>query len=344
MTVRENVNLKFYTTFGIGGDAKFFVVAINGSDVSEALTMAREKNLPVFILGGGSNILVSDEGFPGVVIKNEILGFEIHGREVEIGAGEIWDTSLARCLENDLQGIECLSGIPGTVGGAVVQNIGAYGQTLARVVELVEVIDLDTLETKVFKKDECEFEYRNSIFKKNPGKYCVTKLTLKLNYGGIPDITYPSVAKRFEGTARPPITEVRQAVIDIRAEKGMVILPGYEVLKSAGSYFKNPIVTKKKFEEILHMISCPDPWHWAEGPDIKVSAACLITQAGFSKGQMIGKAQISPFQPLAIINPDGATAEDIKFTANHIRHRVLDKFGIELTEEIVYIDTINASN
>jgi UDP-N-acetylmuramate dehydrogenase len=336
MEIREKVKLAYYTTFGIGGDAKFFVSIANTPDAYEVLNLAKGKNLPIFVLGGGSNVLVSDDGFDGMVIKNEILGFEVSGREVTIGAGENWDDVVARTIAHELQGIECLSGIPGTFGGAVVQNIGAYGQTLAKVVESVEALEIETGERKNFKKDECEFEYRNSLFKKNPGKYLITKAVLKLNNGGIPDITYPSVAKRFMGE-RPTLQEVRDAVIQIRAEKGMVILPQFEILKSAGSYFKNPIVDKKQFERITHMINCPDPWHWAEGPKVKISAACLIIQAGFSKGQMIGKAQISPFQPLALVNPDNANAEDVKFTATHIKLRVKEKFDIDLEEEVIYV-------
>lgn len=337
LKTREDVNLSFYTTFGIGGNAKFFVEAPDVETINKALDLAKEKSMPVFVLGGGSNILVSDEGFAGVVIKNELLGFEIHGREVTVSAGEQWDYVVSRCIEEGLQGIECLSGIPGTFGGAVVQNIGAFGQTLAKSILTVEALDVETRESRVFKKDECEFDYRNSIFKKNPGKYIIIKATLNLNYGGIPDINYPSIANHFKGQERPTIADVRKAVIEIRGKKGMVIMPEFEVLKSAGSFFKNPIVTKKHYQQILHKIACPDPWHWAEGPNIKISAACLITQAGFSKGQMIGKAQISHLQPLAIINPDNATCEDVKFAANHIRRLVLEKFAIELEEEIVYI-------
>ena len=293
----------------------------------------------MFVLGGGSNLLVSDAGFAGLVIKNEIMGIEIHGREMAVSAGESWDKVVARAVESGLQGIECLSGVPGSAGGAVVQNIGAYGQDLQKVVTQVEVIDLDSGETKSYLKDQCEFDYRNSVFKKSPGRYIVTKFMMTLNYGETPELNYPSLQKRFEGQ-KPTLVEVRRAVIEIRASKGMVIMPEFEALKSAGSFFKNPVISQKQLESILHMISCPDPWHWPVGADIKVSAACLITQAGFSKGQMIGKAQISHLQPLALVNPDQAKASDIVFAADHIKHRIKEKFGVLLEEEVMTLGEI----
>lgn len=324
MEIREQINLKNYTTFGIGGRARYFVVCKKIEEVQEAIKFAKENNLEIFVLGGGSNVLVSDNGFEGLVIKLELKGFEVTDRYLEAHAGEVWDEMVKVVVEVGLQGIECLSGIPGSFGGAIVQNIGAYGQTLADRVESVEAIIVETGELKTFSRAECKFEYRGSIFKSNPGKYIVTRAVLKLNLDSAPELKYPSVQKMFEGV-NPSLKTVRQGVIEIRAQKGMVIMPEYESYKSAGSFFKNPVITKEQFAKIKDIVDCPGEWHWPEGENVKVAAACLITQSGNNKCDIYGAAQISPKQPLAIINPGFATAQDIAKFAEKIRTDVHNK-------------------
>ena len=337
MEIKENIKLAGYTTFGIGGNARFFCVVASIQEALEAIDFAKKNNLKIFLLGGGSNVLVSDEGFGGLVIKNEIKGFKQKENFLTFGGGEIWDDCVKKAIGLNLEGLECLSAIPGTFGGAVVQNIGAYGQTLAEVVDSVEVVDVALGEIQVFARQECGFEYRNSLFKKNRNQYLVVAAVLKLNEINRANISFYALKKYFEGQPLPSMQQVREAVIEIRASKGMVILPGHDGYKSAGSFFKNPVISEAQFEKIKELVTCPDPWFWLQTSGIKVSAACLVTQAGFKKGDILDAAQISPKQPLALINPGFAHASDIKKLAGKIKKGVLDKFGVELEEEIVYI-------
>lgn len=339
MEIREKVKLADYTTFKVGGDAGYFTIVRSEEDAKEAVNFAKQKKIPIFILGGGSNIVVSDDGFQGLVIKNEIKGLEVKGDYMEAGGGENWDELVKVAVEMDLQGIECLSGIPGSFGGAVVQNVGAYGQTLADRIDSVEALDTESGQIKFLGKRECLFAYRTSLFKQNPGKYIVTKATMKLYPNRQPTLAFPAVERFFADNPNPTLLDVRKAVIEIRAGKGMVISAMHESYKSAGSFFTNPVISREDFDKIFTMIKCPDNWYWLDesGLLVKVAAACLITQAGFAKGQMIGQAQVSPKQPLAIINPGKATAADIKSAAETIKAAVRDKFGVELTEEIIYV-------
>ncbi len=341
MTIEKDKKLSPYTTFGVGGLAKLFVVVKNIQEAAEAVTFARKEKLPMFVLGGGSNVVISDEGFDGMVIKNEIKGSKFKENFLIAGAGENWDDVAKKAVEAGLEGIECLSGIPGSFGGAIVQNIGAYGQTLGDVVDAVEAIDLETGQIEVFAKNECDYSYRNSLFKKHPGVFLVTAATLKLHEINRGNTTYPSVKEHFSEKKTPPtLSEVREAVIGIRASKGMVIMHEYESYKSAGSFFKNPIITAEHYDKIQPLVKCPGTWYWVESDGIKVSAACLVTSAGFSKGQMFDAVQISPKQPLAIINPGSATAKDIQNLAEKIKSEVMRKFAIPLEEEIVYVGKI----
>lgn len=336
METKQNIDLKSYTTFGIGGRAKFFCTVTSIQETLDAIAFAQRTDLPVFVLGGGSNVLISDLGFDGLVIKIEIKGTKIEDRYFKVGAGENWDDVVKKAIDAKLEGIECLSGIPGTFGGAIVQNIGAYGQTLSDVVDAVEVLDTSDAQIKTLSGDECGFEYRNSLFKKNPAKYIVVAAALKLNEIDRGNISYPSIKKIFDGKPAS-LAQVREAVIKTRAEKGMVILPEYESYKSAGSFFKNPVISDIQFDKIFKSISCPDPWYWPVTGGVKVAAACLVTQAGFKKGEIIDAAQISPRQPLAIINPGFATSKDIRKASELIKSKVREKFGVELEEEIIYV-------
>ncbi|HEX5429826.1 MAG TPA: UDP-N-acetylmuramate dehydrogenase [Patescibacteria group bacterium] len=336
MTIERNINLAKFTTFGIGGEASFFTVAKSVQDVLDAYGYAREHDLRIFLLGGGSNVLISDQGFDGLVIKNELKGFTNEGNYISVAAGESWDETVQKVIALKFQGIECLSGVPGTFGGAIVQNIGAYGQTLSDVVDSVEVLDTIDGKVKILSKPECEFEYRNSLFKKNSGRHLVLQGVLKLFEIDRGNISFLSLGREFVGE-NPSLSQVRQKVLTIRASKGMVIMPEYESYKSAGSFFKNPVVSETQFEKFKASIRCPDPWYWNQSDGVKVSAACLITQAGFSKGQVMDAAQISSKQALAIINPGNAKASDIKNLAEKIKAGVRNKFGVELEEEIVYI-------
>lgn len=331
-----------HTTFRVGGEAKYFVEVSSEDELLEAVRFGKRENLPIFVLGGGSNVLISDKGFPGLAILVRIKGIEISGTGMlRASAGEGWDEVVEVSVKRDLAGVECLSGVPGFVGGAVVQNIGCYGQTLGDVIVSVRALDIRIEEFKEFRKEECRFAYRSSFFKNNPD-FVVTRATLGLVPDGQPVITYHDVLKYFEnGPKRPSLSQVREAVLKIRETKGMVVRPDVDSYKSAGSYFTNPIVSPELFSRIRTEVSSGDgrPWHW-EVPNFgfKLAAAKLISQAGFEKGFMESeRVGISPKQPLAIINAGGASASEIRRFAGKIKSAVKDRFGVDLEEEVVYI-------
>lgn len=350
--MKENEPLAPYTTFRIGGPARYFFEARCADGMMRAVSAARECGVPSFILAGGSNILVSDRGFDGLVILSAIKGFhaELRGGRaiVTAGAGESWDELVARSVSENWAGIECLSGIPGTVGAAPVQNIGAYGQSVGEVVESVEAVDTSPFGggTRIFDNAACEFGYRTSIFKKNPGRYSITRVTFALAPGGAPLIAYHDLQQHFvhaQGQSFSnkglSLSAVRRAVIEIRAKKGYVIMPEYECYKTAGSFFMNPIVSRSEFEKLRNLVrGCADPWYWPlENGRVKVSAACLLQSAGFSKGYHRGNVGISPKHALSIVNFGGATARDVVALAQSIKESVQKKFGIALEEEVQFI-------
>lgn len=350
-TPQEHVSLAQYSTFGVGGTARFFVDITSDDDVSGAVAFAKEQSLPLLILGGSSNILVSDEGFPGLVGHITMNGHEvsIQGDDVflTVGAGESWDSIVALCVEQGWSGIECLSGIPGSVGAAPVQNIGAYGHSIQEVLVSVDVFDTNSCVMSSLTADECQFSYRSSIFKTPEGAhFIITLVTLRLSRTSTAPIpSYHDLATAFHGTSSEvPIVDIRKAVIEARVKKGMVLIPGYEQFKSAGSFFKNPVVQAAIFSHARPTIqshpdgSCADPWFWSQSDGrIKVSAACLLECAGFPKGFTQGNVGISPRHALAIINRGGARASDIAALASTIQKKVHDLFGIDLEREVRYI-------
>jgi len=336
--MKQNQLLADLTTFQIGGPALYLAEVTTEVELKEALDFARAKKLPVFIIGGGSNILVSDQGFNGVVIHNQLKRLTIdESGLVTVGAGENWDDVVASAVQQGLAGIECLSGVPGSAAGAIVQNIGAYGQTIGDLVSSVYAVEVATGNVKEFSAAECEFEYRNSWFKRHPNKFIITKFELQLHPGSAATAIYPEIQKRFAGQV-PTLAEVRRAVIEIRASKGYVIMPGFESYKTAGSFFKNPIISKEQFEKIKAMFGDSTSNQFWEMPDsVKLSAAYLIEQSGFGKGYREGNVGISPKHSLGLMNYGGASAEEIKSLADKIKQSVLMKFGVKLEEEVLYI-------
>ncbi|OGL66014.1 UDP-N-acetylenolpyruvoylglucosamine reductase [Candidatus Uhrbacteria bacterium RIFCSPLOWO2_01_FULL_47_24] len=338
--VKENEILAPYTTFKIGGPARYFFVAHTSDDVVKAVQAAKEYEIPFFVLGGASNILVSDKGFDGLVIVNKIQGFTAYAEGnrifVTVGAGESWDETVARCVSQNWSGIECLSGIPGTVGATPVQNIGAYGQSVDAVIKEVRAIDSRTWTEAIFDREACQFGYRTSMFKKNSGHFIITQVTFALTPGGRPTLSYHDLKNYFTERPAPTLLEIRQAVIEIRARKGYVIMPGYESYQTAGSFFMNPIITQEQFQKLKPLIKeCPDPWYWPL-PDerVKVSAACLLQSAGFHKGYRKGNTGISLKHSLSLVNFGGASAQEVMAFAEEIKKRVQEKFGIALEEEV----------
>jgi UDP-N-acetylmuramate dehydrogenase len=338
MEFQANYPLSKITTFQIGGPASFFVVVTDLSELKQALGFAREKGLKVLVLGGGSNILISDQGFDGLVIQNKITNFKIEDSGlITIGAGENWDDVVVRTVDKNLSGVECLSGVPGSAGGAVVQNIGAYGQTIGDVVVKVEAIEIATGEEKIFSAVECEFEYRTSWFKKNQNKYVVISFTLKLSPNGTPTIEYLPVKQHFENRS-PSLKELRNFIIETRASKGYLIMPGYERFNTAGSFFKNPVVTKEQYERLKSILGDTNlNRFWPVPKGVKLAAAFLMQEAGFTKGYRDGNVGISPKHSLSIVNFGGASAAEVKSLAEKIKTTVLEKFGVHLEEEVLFV-------
>ena len=331
------------TTFRIGGPARYFIEAATQHDVLESIQFAKARNLPIFVLGGGSNLLVADAGFPGLVVKVAIRGIEWESDRdkviVQAGAGEDWDPFVALCVERDLAGIECLSGIPGSVGGTPVQNVGAYGQEVSEVLVKVRAYDRHTDSFVDLSDKACQFSYRASLFNTSaPERYIVLQVTYALINHGTPAIRYPDVQREFERRSEPiALGEVRAAVRRIRARKAMLLIEGDLDCRSAGSFFKNLILSESKFTD-LQSRAGPDLPRYDAGPGaVKTSAAWLIEHAGFEKGYSLGPAGISNKHTLAIVNKGGATAEDIKRLAVEIQDRVFSEFGVYLVPEPVFV-------
>ncbi len=339
----EHIELASLTTLGIGGPARYFINADSENTVVEAIRDARDRNIPVFILGGGSNLLMADAGFPGVVIKIGLAGLEWEesggGMLVGAGAGEDWDRLVRLCVERDLAGIECLSGIPGSVGGTPVQNVGAYGQEVSDVIVSLRAYDRETDSIVELSRDDCSFTYRTSLFNSTAkNRYVVLNVTYALTKGGEPAIRYAELKQAFEGRLETPsLAEVRSVVRQIRAGKAMLLTPGDPDCRSAGSFFKNPIMTEDQFNALEAAAGERAPRYPAAPGKVKTAAAWLIERAGFPKGYAMGPVGLSSRHTLALVNKGGATADDLLRLAREIRARVEGRFGVKLVPEPVFV-------
>ena len=346
MDIQENVPLAPLTTFQVGGPARYFVEAQSEPDVRAAVEQARSRSLPLFVLGGGSNLVIADSGFPGLVLKVALTGVTEQRQKgkviFEVGAGEDWDSFVARAVAGECAGLECLSGIPGTVGGTPVQNVGAYGQEVKDTITSVRVLEVGSGEVRQLSNAECGFRYRSTMFNTTGrGRYIVLRVTFTLTSGGKPHIAYADLRKYFEGRKDPPtLSETREAVRRVRLSKAMLIVPGDDDCRSAGSFFKNPILSQEKFAEVeaaAARLSQTLPKWPAEGNRVKIPAAWLVEQAGFRKGFTRGAVGISRKHALAIVNRGTATAADIVALKDEVQKAVLGSFGIELQPEPVFV-------
>lgn len=348
MNIQENIALAPFTTFRVGGPARYLVEACRESDIKEALTFAAEKHLPLFVLGGGSNLVVADEGWPGLVLKIALKGieFEFAGKFVvfHARAGENWDDFVASTVERNCAGVECLSGIPGTVGATPVQNVGAYGQEVSQTISAVRVLEIDDGKVSQFSNDQCSFSYRGSIFNQHAaGKYIVLEVTYRLKRDGEPTLAYADLQRLFAADQRKPsLRNVRDAVRQIRQSKAMLLVRGDEDCRSAGSFFKNPIVSTDEALRIDELAQKRTPsqvmprFPMVDGR-VKLAAAWLVEQSGFHKGYSNGPVAISRKHSLAIVNRGGATAQDIMALKNEIEQKVLDVWGVRLQPEPVFV-------
>ncbi|KGA13491.1 hypothetical protein GM50_22195 [freshwater metagenome] len=329
-------DLRDFTSLRVGGPAKKFVEAHNEEEIITALIAAGDS--PVLILGGGTNVLISDAGFEGTVIHitNNSLVAEVDacsGATLTIGAGENWDDFVALTIERGFAGLETLSGIPGTIGAAPIQNIGAYGHEVAEFITRVRTYDRKAKAVKTFTNSECEFEYRSSLFKRNPGQFIILDVQFQIRIGDSSDpITYLELAKKLDLQMgdRAPVQTVRQAVLELRASKGMLLDPNDSDSWSAGSFFTNPVISQQAADAL------PDAapkWPLIDGR-VKISAAWLIENAGIHKGDEVGGARISTKHVLALTNAGDATATDLIELAKNAQAKVYEKFAIKLEPEV----------
>jgi UDP-N-acetylmuramate dehydrogenase len=334
INIQENVPLAPLTTLGIGGSARYFIHAETESEVADAVDFAHNNGLKLFVLGGGSNVLISDDGFDGLVLQVALSGID-DARSITVGAGEDWDGFVEYCVKNGLAGVECLSGIPGFVGGTPVQNVGAYGQEVSETIVEVRCFDRETREIVTLSNVECGFTYRTSIFNStHRDRFIVLSVMFALRKGGEPKLVYKDLIEYFDNR-RPGLPEVREAVLKIRRAKSMVIDVGDSNSKSAGSFFKNPIVALDKLEQLRQSFDRVP--HFEFGDKIKIPAAWLIENAGFTRGYILGGAGISSNHTLALINRNNATAAEMIVLKERIQQAVREKFGIDLQPEPVFV-------
>jgi UDP-N-acetylmuramate dehydrogenase len=357
MLMEENKPLAPFTTFGIGGPARWFVEAGSEDEIVEATAWAQQHGLALFVLGGGSNLLVADGGFDGLVLRVGLRGIALDTPELKSGesvqriyhvaAGEDWDRFVDRTVEDDCAGVECLAGIPGTVGGTPVQNVGAYGQEVASVIERVRVFDRQERAFQEFSAEECGFSYRRSRFNSTDReRYIVTRVNYRLTVGGEPTLRYAELQRAIQESGhdgtQPGLVEVAAAVRRIRQSKGMLLVEGDPDCRSAGSFFKNPVVSEEKVKQIA-AVSGKEPPRFPAGSGqenagrLKMPAAWLIEQAGFAKGYGRGSARVSSRHTLALVNCGGASAEEVLLLARHINAAVEARFGIRLEMEPVLV-------
>lgn len=333
---------------GVGGPARYFVAARSESEVRDGLDFAVAKHLPVFVLGGGSNLVIADEGWPGLVLKVALMGveFRLHGERWLIcaGAGESWDGMVAQSVERNCAGLECLSGIPGTVGGTPVQNVGAYGQEVSQTITCVRVLEIESGKAIDLSNEQCGFSYRSSIFSSSQrGRYIVLNVGYRLKEDGEPTLQYADIQKFFATAAtKPTLQQVRDAVRQIRQRKAMLLVAGDEDCRSAGSFFKNPLVSlddASRIQALAHSRVADKilPQFPAENGQVKLAAAWLVEHAGFYKGYARGTVGISRKHSLAIVNRGGATAHDIIALKNEIEQKVFEVWGVRLEPEPVFV-------
>lgn len=344
MEWRRDVCLASYTTLNVGGAAKFFAEAETEEDIAEAASFTREQAVPLFILGGGSNLLVSDAGFQGAVLRIKLRGLEEfaskNGKIVRAAAGEDWDILVQYAVDRGYAGIECLAGIPGTVGGTPVQNVGAYGQEVAETIASVRAYDRQADTFVDLPRESCDFSYRQSIFNgREHGRYIVSRVDYLLNPGGAPSLRYADLLKYFAEQPRPTLAETAAAVREIRRSKGMYLVAGDPDSASAGSFFKNPVISAGVLERIRDAVpnGTVIPQYPARPGFVKLAAAWLVEQAGFAKGYTMGRAGISSRHTLALINRGGASAAEIVALREKIISAVEAKFGIHLQQEPVWL-------
>lgn len=343
VAITERVPLAPLTTLGVGGCARWFARAGSMDGIAAADRFRRERSVPLFVLGGGSNIVVADEGFDGFVLLAGVKGVlwrRLAGETVvTAGAGDTWDDLVSGAVARGLAGLECLSGIPGSVGGTPIQNVGAYGQEVAGTIDRVAVYDLSDASARELTAAECGFSYRSSRFKTHDqGRFVVAHVTFRLRPGP-PTLSYPDVADGLgvAGIREPSLADVRQTVLAIRRRKGMVLDAADPDARSVGSFFVNPVITEAHRDRIAALAGARPPGFAAPDGRVKIPAAWLVERAGFERGLADGAVAISSKHTLALVNRGGATARDVLRLASRIKRRVADRFDVWLRPEPVFV-------
>ena len=335
MDIHSDISLKNYTTMRLGGPARFMAPVSTAEEVASLYHNAKKQNVPVFILGGGSNVIVRDEGYDGVVLFNRIKGFNVLSDDnssviIQIGAGEIWDEVVARTVEMGLTGIEALSAIPGTAGAAPVQNIGAYGQEVADTLVSVEAYDSKQEKMVTLTLEECKLSYRHSIFRGDEmGRYCITSITLKLYHAAPKPPFYAGLQQYFDDNNVTIFTPaaIREAVMAIRADK----LPNPKERPNAGSFFKNAVIEKWQYDDLK--TEFPDmPSYDMPDNKYKIPTGWLIEQAGL-KGELLHGMRIHDKNALVLINESASGYADLAQARAEIIQKVYDIFRISIEQE-----------
>ncbi len=340
---RTNVSLASLGTLGVGGAARWFLRAEHADDVAAARTWCEAQNIPWFVLGGGSNVVIADRGFEGLVLQIGMTGTTIarDGEDwlITAGAGESWDALVQMVVDRGLAGIECLSGIPGTVGGTPIQNVGAYGQEVSSTIEQVIVYDCADHTVRSMSAGECGFSYRMSRFKSaDQGRFVVCEVTFRLR-PGLPTASYADVAAflKRSNVSTPTVAIVRDAVLSIRRSKGMVVDANDPDSRSVGSFFVNPVVMEADRERVASVAGERPPAFATSYGRVKIPAAWLIERSGFAKGYVDGAVGISTKHPLALVNRGDANAADVLRLARTVKQRVADRFGVWLRPEPIFV-------
>lgn len=335
MDVHTNIPLKNFTTMKLGGPAQFMAEARTPDEVAEIYHNAKAQSLPVFVLGGGSNVIASDEGYAGIILRMRIPGFEVladdlHSTTIRVGAGEVWDETVKRTVDMHLSGIETLSAIPGTTGAAPVQNIGAYGQEIADTLQSLTTYDSQQDAFVTLQSSDCGFSYRHSIFRgEQKGRYVITSITLKLSKTSPQPPFYDALQTYFDSRGIHTFTQdiVRQAVIDIRANK----LPDPKLLPNSGSFFKNAFVEDWRVADLK--ATYPDiPLYDMGNGTSKLSSGWLIEQAGL-KGKLIHGIRVHDKNALVLINESAQSYHDLANARDEIIGAVRDMFNIQIEQE-----------
>jgi len=352
VTPRAEVPLSGLTTLELGGPARALVEIEREGDLVEALRWAGAEGLPAIVLGGGSNVVVADDGYPGLVVRMATRGVDARRDAdetsvlVTAAAGEVWDDFVAGAVEERWGGLECMSGIPGTVGATPIQNVGAYGQEVGDVVVSARVLDRGTFGIRELSGEECGFGYRDSVFRRASQRFVVLAVTYRLRPHAPGTVRYSELARHLgPGSAAPSLAAVREAVIELRRSKSMVLEPSDPNRRSVGSFFVNPLVTREAAGRVVSRACelgdavAPEnvPAHEVGGGMVKLPAAWLVEHAGFPTGTRRGPVGVSSRHSLALVHHGGGTSAALISLAREIRGAVAERYGVQLEPEPVFV-------